>query len=387
MNTTRIGRGTLAAAAICLATSALAGCGTRGATAPETSGSPSAASSSTPTDTPTESPSASPADPDRGALDVAGLAQGATPGVAHATLTYTGTLATGGTIHGTDGSTTPLPAGSLTQFAALGDGWVADVVDPDTGEEMVFVLKADGSHGTPYAVEGGLAVSHGGNVVAWTGVDGTVYTAHAETDEILTMPKVPQGAGTYRTVGVTSEDCKEGRSSDAGCTVYVNSGGKVYAVTSHGIVDQLPKMLAATTSEGPLLGGMYSVSEDPAGSCSRMLQGWRKTLWRTCDHTLDVIAPDAAHLVGLPAYLDGFGPKTLAILSMEDGSVVRSWSGTARSATYFDQVWEDDAHLLVRTFQGRRWAVVRVGVDGSLEYAVAPVKADSLESPWLLETR
>ena len=320
-------------------------------------------------------------------LDVSDLDQGDAPALAHAILTYVKGQPRGGTIHAVDGSTTPLPALGLAEFAPLGDGWVVDMVDPDKGDEAVFLLAADGSHGKSYPAEGGLAVSPGGNVVAWTAPDGTVRTAHAETDEVLTMPRVARGRGSFRTVGVTGDDCQQGRSTDDGCTVVVNSGGKVWLTTSHGIVDSLPRMIAATTSQGDLLGAMVSVDESEPGSCSRMLRGWSRTLWKTCDNTLDALSPDGAHLVGLPAYLDGFGPNALDLLSMVDGSAVQSWTGDEDSATYFDQVWEDDQHVLVRTFQDRQWAVVRIGLDGSMEYAVAPAAGDSFESPFILQTR
>ena len=58
-----------------------------------------------------------------------------------------------------------------------------------------------------------------------------------------------------------------------------------------------------------------------------------------------------------------------------------------RSATYFEEVWEDAEHVLVVTFQAGRWAVVRLGVDGSMEYAVAPRSGSDVRSPFQLQTR
>ncbi len=58
------------------------------------------------------------------------------------------------------------------------------------------------------------------------------------------------------------------------------------------------------------------------------------------------------------------------------------------SATYFDEVWEDAQHVLVVTFQDGEWAVVRLGVDGSMEYAVAP-RRGSMDAafPFRLQAR
>ena len=61
--------------------------------------------------------------------------------------------------------------------------------------------------------------------------------------------------------------------------------------------------------------------------------------------------PDNRHVLGTPAYADGFGPGTLDLLTTADGSVARSFTSArnGRSATYFDEVWEDAAHVLART--------------------------------------
>jgi hypothetical protein len=112
--------------------------------------------------------------------------------------------------------------------------------------------------------------------------------------------------------------------------------------------------------------------------------------WRTCDNQLSDISTDNAHVLGTPAYGDGFGPRDLEVLKTVDGSVVHSFASSrdGSSATYFDEVWEDAEHVLVVTYQDGEWAVVRLGVDGSMEYAVAP-RSGSMDtwSPLGLQTR
>ncbi len=134
------------------------------------------------------------------------------------------------------------------------------------------------------------------------------------------------------------------------------------------------------------------------GSCSRLtgpVPGV-ETLGETCDFTLEKFSPDGEHLVGAPAYRDGFGDSSIAVLpadgaSVEDGQVVfhYAWTGN-QGTTFLDSVWEDDEHLIAITFtqepdsaQGQ-WQIVRLGLDGSVENAVEPIPGTSDDYPFRL---
>ena len=353
---------------------------------------PVVSQSSSPSPSAVESPSGSsspstPSIPTSQVFDVKDLTTGAGPGLAYAVLDYQGYESRGGTIYGTDGSQTPLPDLSLRAFAPLGDGYIIDTWDPASLVEQVFRIDRDGATiGDGWEVDGGIAVSPGGTIVAWTGTDGSVYTADAAHDEILTMPAIT-APGPYQTMGVVGEDCKEGRSSDAGCTVFVNTNGKTpqaWYTTSHGIVDVLSTVTNVTAVQDRRVAGVFSIDESEPGSCSWMLEDFSTKLWKSCDNTLDAISPDGTMLVGLPDYLDGFGPTTLDILDMADGTPIRSWTADRASATYFQEVWEDESHLLMVTFQDEHWSVVRLGADGSMEYAVPPVAKNMDHGPFVL---
>lgn len=373
-------RAALAAAALLL----LTGCGSD-TTAPDTAatGSPSASP-----DTPSETPSPD-APPDERLLDVSGLEQGDAPGLAYAELAWKDGFPRGGTIHAPDGREVPLPPGGVSEFVPFGDGWMVVVIDQDTGRESLVSMSSDGDDDDRTRLSGGIAVSSDGGTVAWTTPDGTVTVAD-RNGERRSLGSV--GAkGPYRTVGIIGDDCGRSASEDASCSVIVDTVGRRYgtfAVTSLGEVTPIDGLRTATTVSGTRVGGVYSVDDLAPSSCSRMLdRPESRVLWETCDYTLDVVDPDGKTLVGLPSYLDGFGPNTLALVSMSDGSTLQSWTSGPDSATYFDQVWEDSSHLLIRTFQDGQWAVVRVGLDGSLEYAVAPVEGEDLASPIVLQTR
>jgi hypothetical protein len=79
--------------------------------------------------------------------------------------------------------------------------------------------------------------------------------------------------------------------------------------------------------------------------------------------------------------------KRFAILR-RDGSVARSFTfdpGRRRSLSQL--TWEDSTHLLGVLRAGASWSVVRIGVDGTVEYAVPPVPAINEFSPFSLPIR
>ncbi|RYB93243.1 hypothetical protein EUA93_02065 [Nocardioides oleivorans] len=317
-------------------------------------------------------------------LDVRNLAQGAPPAIAWAERRSGRTV-----VHGADGTTTPVH-NSISELAPMGSGYViqtAGARPPTTSW-----VAADGTAGRRSWRTGyGLAVSAEGRAVAFSGRGGKVWSIDDEGDRVLRFNPVPT-SGKGRAVAMVGESCKEGDEGN-GCTIYVNGTVKGVAdswfTSSHGIVDTAPKVQLTTTGRDRWLGGITSVSD--MGSCSVMMRSW-KVRWRTCDNQLSGISTDNRHVIGTPAYADGFGPLELDVLATADGAVVHSFTGNPRSATYFEQVWEDAAHVLVVTFQRGRggqgeWAVVRLGLDGSMEYAVAPRAGTDVRSPFQLQTR
>lgn len=316
----------------------------------------------------------------RQVLDVSDLDTGDAPRLAWAERTGAGRF----TVHAPDGRATPF-AGELRELAPMGSGYV--VQTGGTRPPRVRWIAADGSPGRREWRSGyGLAVSSGGEAVAFTGRRGRVRVVDSDGDRVLRMPSVP-GRGLHSPAVVLGEDCQESATSN-GCSVLVNSTRRPlsWVTSSHGIVDR-PPFQTVSTGAGRWLGGITSRTD--TGTCSVLRRGVRAA-WRTCRNQLSVISPDRRHVVGTPAYADGFGPTRLDLLELRSGDRVRSWTPDrrGRSAAYFDQVWEDPEHLLVVTYQAAEWAVVRLGTDGSMEYAVPP-RADrgDMEAPFHLQVR
>ena len=313
----------------------------------------------------------------RTVLDVRGLDQGAPPAVAWSERRAGRTV-----IHGADGTRTPVD-NRVVEIAPMGSGYVVQSIGG--GATTTRWIDADGSPGRREWRTGyGLAVSAQGRAVAFSGRAGRVWSIDDAGERVLSFRAVPI-AGRGRAVAVVGEDCKEDAAGH-GCTVYVN-GARAWRTSSHGIVDRVGRVRLTSTARGRWIGGITSLSD--TGSCSAMLRGSRLR-WRTCDNQLSDLSPDNRRVLGTPAYADGFGPRALDVLSTADGSVVRSFASARddRSATYFDEVWEDAEHVLVVTYQADRWAVVRLGVDGSMEYAVAPRRGSvDTRAPFQLQTR
>ena len=313
-------------------------------------------------------------------LDVRGLEQGAPPAIAWSERKDGRTV-----VYGTGGTLTPVP-NRLTEVAPMGSGYVIQTLSR-SGTTTRWV-SAEGTPGRREWRTGyGLAVSPKGEVVAFAGRAGRVWTIDQEGDRVFRYARPPV-TGTARAVAVTGENCKEGEGDPGfGCSIAVNGPHRAFHTSSHGIVDRVPHLRQTDTGRGRWLGGLTSVSD--FGSCSAMLRS-SKVRWRTCDNQLSDISPGSRHVLGTPAYADGFGPGALDVLTTADGSVVHSFTYRrgGGSATYFDEVWEDAEHVLVVTYQDGEWAIVRLGVDGSMEYAVAP-RSGSMDTwtPFQLQTR
>lgn len=310
-------------------------------------------------------------------FDVSDLETGAPPALAWVERKAGTTV-----IHGSGGTVTPVPK-NVRELAPMGSGFVIQTAGKRAPRTRW--VSADGTPGRHTWRTGyGLGVSAKGKAVAFSGKRGKVWSIDQEGDRVLRFSPVPiKGKG--QAVTVSGEDCSE-QTSISGCSIYVN-GRRGYFTSSHGIVDRAPKMRLVSTGRGRYLGGITKISD--TGTCSVMLRRWG-AVWRTCANRFSDISTNNKHVLGIPAYGDGFGPTTLDLLKTRNGSVVHSFTASRRgnSATYFHEVWEDAGHVLVVTYQADQWAIVRVGLDGSMEYAVPPrAGGANLASPFELQTR
>ena len=373
-------------AALVVSALLLAGCG-------DQTSSRSAADDPTATPSPTvpsSTPSASPSDPAASTsspaaptgpviLTLDGIASGAPP-----TVPFLAADNGGWSLVRPGGDVQPLPR-PYDAFAPMGDGLVGTASDDD--ETKSYVLDGNlevVSEGTNPG--GSLAVTPDGAIVGWLSADGRPHVVERGGSQEWNLPVV-EGAGSLAALISDGDTCKEGEGGN-GCAAFVNSldGTRAWSAISHGIVEQVPGILAVgdVTEDGHMV-ALTSIADE--GSCWGRFAVWKKKpLWETCDHTLFDFSPSGERILAGPAYLDGFGQGSATVLD-DDGRVVAEWRSEGH-ATLLHTVWEDDDHVLAMVFEDEAWAVLRLGVaDGSVELAVAPVPEQGGQYPFVLPSR
>ncbi len=147
------------------------------------------------------------------------------------------------------------------------------------------------------------------------------------------------------------------------------------------------RWVADVDRTGTMAAAVIDVREDLT-TCSAAVDvvGGGAQLWATCDHRLVEFSPDGARILATGSVGDGIGETQLAVLDARTGAVALDL-GTVDQAFIGQMVWEDDTHVLATVFEGGRWAVLRIGLDGSREYAVPPVSGEDLDSPFVLPSR
>ena len=353
-------------------------------TAPAPSSSPTptgGTTSSGPTPSTLHSPSSSPStQPVTAALDVTHLRVGAVPalGYLHRGLLHL----PGGDI------VTPATRAPVVAFARTRDGATAYLTERDTTFGVEIAL-ADGTRLGPFAAGYGLALNADRTIVAWLSPAGTPQVWQAG----LTAPRSLGSAlpgNSHRLAAVTGHDC----STATGCTVYASSwqgSPRAWAVAGDGRraqADPAGRLVGVhdATDQGWLVG--YTRITD-SGSRSGVIDEaapGRPLRWSTSRHTLDTFSPGQDYLLAGPAYRDGIGDSLVAVYDV-DGRLLTDRRMSAQHPGFVQSArWEDATHVLVTVFQRSHWSVVRLSVDGSLEYAVPPVRGSEMRGPFVLET-
>jgi hypothetical protein len=208
-----------------------------------------------------------------------------------------------------------------------------------------------------------------------------------QTDGVFALKAVPRGSG-FDAVSVQGPDC--GLQTDfEGCVMWVQTSGEKpesWYVSPHGVNTERPefrKVVDVTNSERAA--GITEVHDDLT-TCSGVETATADTpVWTTCDHQLLAFSPDGGRVLAQPDG-DGLGPVGLAVYDSDGGKLLLDLD-VADQGYIRQMVWEDDTHVLATVYEKSRWATLRIGLDGSREYAVSPVAGEDAESPFALPAR
>ncbi|MEO6510369.1 MAG: hypothetical protein ABIO16_05200 [Nocardioides sp.] len=286
-----------------------------------------------------------------------------------------------------------LPTGAPPQIAYVDDAAATNtrayvVVGTDTVKqigETVAITRDDGTTLGPFPAST-LARNADATAAAWVDLDGQVMLWRPGAQKPVALGSSGlQGALIQALTG----DCSDGGQ----CSAWVSGGKGSEAVSTSVRVDQDGTVRPADPSDTVLLvkdvspsGQLIGVSErNDYNSCSSLVSS--ATQWKTCKHTLDAFSPSGAYVAASDPFHSGNLNGNIAIYDAASGKATTYRIANAGDSAYYSYfAWEDDSHLLFAANQDGKWSIVRMGVDGSMEFAVPPAElGDELSNPFMFE--
>jgi hypothetical protein len=321
---------------------------------------PSTSATAPATPTPTQGPPL---------LDAAALPTGAPPRLAYAFAKHPTFGGGDWRLVRPDGSTQPF--GPFPALFAVYD----DRVVNGYGTEGGFVVQLLAGDGSPVAElpklgHFALVTTPHRDRVAWLDNGDNLVTVSTDGSVDTRRVRLPHG----------SRDDQDPVALN-GPTLYVDGRKSApMAISGPGEPVPLPAYsdLVDVSAGGNLAGRL---ADDP--HCWGLLWKGAELRWRTCADRLVSFAPDGRHVLGTVGTVDY---RSIVVHGLRTGRVEAQWTNAPRQ--WVTQVeWEDAAHLLVVVHNPAvGWSVVRLGVDGTAEYAVSPVRTGGAEfAPFRLQ--
>ncbi|HEY3528099.1 MAG TPA: hypothetical protein VGK78_03040 [Nocardioides sp.] len=326
---------------------------------------------------------AAPAPADR-PFPVTGLATGDRPRIPYAVASSVDFLGGDWVLRHPDGSTLRLPTLTWSVWAPMGDGAIG-MAGTEAGPELQRV-SGTGAVRSRLIQHFGLAVSPDHEIVGWLGDRGSPRVVEGGGTRSSTIPRVGRGTVIASIEGPGT--CQEQAPEGGGCTVFVNGRRHAWASTSHGLVDRVaPALKVSDVSQRGRVAGLLSRRTDTHRACWGVVRADGHRVVRTCNYYLDTFSPDGRRVLGERSETRWASVNRFAVFG-RDGHVVRSWvfdPGRHRSLSQL--TWEDSRHLLGVLHTRGRWGIVRIGTDGTVEYAGATVAATDELTPFSLPLR
>ena len=143
-----------------------------------------------------------------------------------------------------------------------------------------------------------------------------------------------------------------------------------------GSLTQVRGYLKALSTSPEAQSFAVQTGDGPHGPCFGVVDSTSLTeKWDTCDYKLGAFSPDGHYVLATSPSTDGMGPRDLEVLDAGTGDLVASFTPDKNSQLFMVGVtWETADTFLANAYEGTSGSVIRMGVDGSLEDAVAPVE-------------
>jgi hypothetical protein len=283
-----------------------------------------------------------------------------------------------------DGTSLKLPRLTWGAWAPMGDGAIG-MAGTEAGPELQRV--AGTGHVRSRMVQHfGLEVSPDHEIVGWLGDGERPHVVEGGGHRQFVLPQVQHAT----TIGAVwgEQTCQEQVPEGGGCTVFVNRDRHVWVSTSHGIVARTGPMLRVSdvNQRGRVIGLVSRRTADHS-DCWGVFGTGGHQVFRTCDYYLDAFSPDGDRVLAERSQAGWWSIRRFAILGRH-GNLVHSWTfdpGRHRALTQL--TWEDQDHLLGVLLAHGTWGLVRIGTDGTVEYAGQPVDATDEFTPYSLPLR
>ena len=275
-----------------------------------------------------------------------------------------------------------LPSGT-SQVVPYGDGFLAlaDGENPTPVQLRLYRLDADYEVVEDLGPVGSaIRASADGRRAAWMEVaPNEAFLVVAEDGEVVQRLPLPEGNIGYP-VGFTATG-----------TVYniekLDGGGtwtwEVAVGDERTPVPHLGYVWDASPVSDLVVGDTRFDSKKNL-PCAGAVAG-SELLWERCWYRLEDLSPDGSLVIGypdegIPSY------QRLTVLDARTGEMVVEFDG-GRRATVVEAAWEDDGHVLAVVQQGNRQAILRLGLDGTVERTTDFAQVDSLSVAWFLAGR
>jgi hypothetical protein len=266
----------------------------------------------------------------------------------------------------------------------MGDGAIG-MAGTEAGPELQRV-SGSGSVHTRMVQHFGIEVSSDHEIVGWLGNRGRPQVVEGDGTRHFSMPRVAHGTGIAAIDG--EQTCQEQEPEGGGCSVFVARRRHVWVSTSHGIVTRVgPMRRVSDVNQRGRVTGLSRPSTANPGGCWAVFRPHGDRVFRTCDYFLDSFSPDGHRVLAERAQTRWWSVRRFAVLG-RDGHVVHAWTFRAGPHRALNQLtWEDPHHLLGILMAHHTWGLVRIGTDGTVEYAVPPVAQTDEFAPYNLPLR